>query len=68
MGSFMQLLPILAVPFVAIVQSCRYLSNGPPDLFEVKTLRKAFIAIESEIISNLIFPYTANAETIPTEF
>ncbi|CAG7659297.1 unnamed protein product [Allacma fusca] len=34
LGSLIQLLPILAVPFVAIIQSCRYLTNGPPDLFE----------------------------------
>jgi solute carrier family 6 (neurotransmitter transporter) len=32
-GSLVQLLPLLAVPFVAIIQSCRYLSQGPPDLF-----------------------------------
>lgn len=34
-GSLIQLVPILAVPFVAILQSCRYLSSGPPDLFDV---------------------------------
>jgi hypothetical protein len=33
-GTLIQLLPILTVPFVAIVQSCRYLTNGPPDLFD----------------------------------
>jgi solute carrier family 6 (neurotransmitter transporter) len=37
-GSLLQLLPILCVPFVAIVQSCRYLSTGPSDIFEVRDL------------------------------
>lgn len=34
-GALMQLIPLLAVPFIGIVQSCRYLSNGPPDVFDV---------------------------------
>jgi len=36
LGSCLQLMPILLVPLVAIVQTCRYLSKGPSDLFEVK--------------------------------
>jgi solute carrier family 6 (neurotransmitter transporter), invertebrate len=35
LGSCLQLMPILLVPLVAIVQTCRYLSKGPSDLFEV---------------------------------
>jgi len=35
-GSLLQIIPIIAVPFFAIIQSCRYLSNGPPDLFDVR--------------------------------
>ncbi|XP_049782939.1 sodium-dependent transporter bedraggled [Schistocerca cancellata] len=33
-GSLMQILPLLAGPLVAVIQSCRYLSGGPPDLFD----------------------------------
>jgi hypothetical protein len=35
LGAILQLLPVLVVPLVAMVQTCRYLSNGPPDLFDV---------------------------------
>ncbi|CAB3366261.1 Hypothetical predicted protein [Cloeon dipterum] len=34
LGSCLQLLPILLVPLVAIVQTCRYLSKGPDDILE----------------------------------
>jgi len=34
--SLIQVVPILAVPFLAILQSCRYLSTGPPDLMWVE--------------------------------
>ncbi|KAF4527278.1 hypothetical protein B566_EDAN006999 [Ephemera danica] len=34
LGSILQLLPVLVVPLVAMVQTCRYLANGPPDLFD----------------------------------
>nr|CAD7576178.1 unnamed protein product [Timema californicum] len=33
-GCLVQLVPILTVPFAIIIQSCRYLSAGPPDLFD----------------------------------
>ncbi|XP_066999497.2 sodium-dependent transporter bedraggled [Anabrus simplex] len=33
-GCLLQLMPIIAIPVVGIVQSCRYLSSGPPDLFD----------------------------------
>ncbi|KAK4883080.1 hypothetical protein RN001_006399 [Aquatica leii] len=33
-GSMLQLLPILCVPIVAVIQSYRYLNNGPPDILE----------------------------------
>lgn len=38
LGSCLQLMPILLVPLVAIVQTCRYLSKGPTDLFEVNII------------------------------
>ena len=34
-GAMLQLLPIVAIPAVGFIQSCRYLSTGPPDLFDV---------------------------------
>ena len=34
-GAMLQLLPILLVPFVAIIQTCRYFLNGSDELFEV---------------------------------
>lgn len=34
-GCLLQIIPLLIVPFVGIVQSCRYLATGPPDLFDV---------------------------------
>lgn len=36
-GSMLQLLPILCVPAIAIIQSYRYLNNGPSDILEVST-------------------------------
>ncbi|GLG97785.1 Sodium-dependent nutrient amino acid transporter 1 [Gryllus bimaculatus] len=33
-GCLIQVLPIIAVPLVCIVQTCRYLSDGPPDIFD----------------------------------
>ncbi|XP_063242544.1 sodium-dependent transporter bedraggled [Bacillus rossius redtenbacheri] len=33
-GSFIQLLPLLAMPLVGVVQGFRYLSDGPPDIFD----------------------------------
>merc|ERR1719319_984372 len=33
-GSMLQLLPLLVVPFVGVIQSCRYFLNGPEDLFK----------------------------------
>ncbi|XP_073990606.1 sodium-dependent transporter bedraggled isoform X2 [Rhodnius prolixus] len=34
LGSLIQLIPLLIIPFIGIVQSCRYLSHGPADVFE----------------------------------
>ncbi|XP_050296620.1 sodium-dependent transporter bedraggled isoform X2 [Anthonomus grandis grandis] len=34
LGSILQLLPILCVPFVAVIQSYRYLNNGPSDILD----------------------------------
>jgi len=33
-GSMLQLLPVLCVPLVAVIQSYRYLNNGPPDILD----------------------------------
>ncbi|XP_025421681.1 sodium- and chloride-dependent betaine transporter isoform X2 [Sipha flava] len=33
-GCMLQIIPLLIVPFAGIVQSCRYLATGPPDLFD----------------------------------
>ncbi|XP_076220580.1 sodium-dependent transporter bedraggled isoform X2 [Nomia melanderi] len=34
LGAAIQLIPILTIPAVAIIQTCRYLNNGPPDIFD----------------------------------
>lgn len=34
-GSIIQLIPILCVPIVGLIQSYRYLNNGPSDILEV---------------------------------
>lgn len=34
-GCLLQIFPLLIVPFAGIVQTCRYLATGPPDLFDV---------------------------------
>lgn len=33
LGAMLQILPLIMVPFVAIVQSCRYYLYGPQDLY-----------------------------------
>lgn len=33
-GTAIQLIPILMIPAVAVIQTCRYLNNGPPDIFD----------------------------------
>ncbi|XP_032688145.1 uncharacterized protein LOC116852173 isoform X2 [Odontomachus brunneus] len=33
-GTAIQLIPIVAVPAVGIIQTCRYLNRGPPDIFD----------------------------------
>ncbi|XP_012151453.2 sodium-dependent transporter bedraggled isoform X2 [Megachile rotundata] len=39
LGAAIQLIPILTIPAVAIIQTCRYLNNGPPDIFDVRVRR-----------------------------
>lgn len=39
-GCLMQIVPLLIVPFAGIVQSCRYLATGPPDLFDVSVRKR----------------------------
>ena len=34
-GAMLQLLPLILVPFVAVIQSCRYVLYGPVDSAEV---------------------------------
>ncbi|XP_076379577.1 sodium-dependent transporter bedraggled isoform X2 [Megalopta genalis] len=34
LGAAIQLIPILTIPAVAIIQTCRYLNSGPPDIFD----------------------------------
>ncbi|XP_054271127.1 sodium-dependent transporter bedraggled [Macrosteles quadrilineatus] len=33
-GCLLQILPLLTIPFIGLVQSCRYLSDGPPDILD----------------------------------
>ena len=37
-GTMLQLIPLLIIPATGVVQSFRYLTRGPPDLFEVHTV------------------------------
>lgn len=37
-GALLQLGPLLLVPLVALVQSYRYLSTGPPDILDVSSM------------------------------
>ncbi|XP_018354350.1 PREDICTED: uncharacterized protein LOC108755690 [Trachymyrmex septentrionalis] len=34
LGTAIQLTPILIIPVVSAIQACRYLNNGPPDIFD----------------------------------
>ena len=34
-GSMMQVMPLLVIPFVGIIQSCRYFLHGPDNILEV---------------------------------
>ncbi|XP_046752240.1 sodium-dependent transporter bedraggled isoform X4 [Diprion similis] len=34
LGAAIQLIPILMIPIVAIIQTCRYLNSGPPDILD----------------------------------
>ncbi|XP_077255716.1 sodium-dependent transporter bedraggled isoform X1 [Temnothorax americanus] len=34
LGAAIQLTPILMIPAVAVIQTCRYLNSGPPDIFD----------------------------------
>lgn len=36
LGSVIQLSPLLCVPVVAMIQSYRYINNGPDDILEVR--------------------------------
>jgi solute carrier family 6 (neurotransmitter transporter) len=42
-GAMLQLLPILLVPFVAIIQTCRYFLGGSDELYEVKHVLYSFL-------------------------
>ncbi|XP_076668007.1 uncharacterized protein LOC143368808 isoform X2 [Andrena cerasifolii] len=44
LGAAIQLIPILTIPAVAIIQTCRYLNNGPPDIFDrIQLLYRPFL-------------------------
>lgn len=59
-GALLQLIPLLAVPFIGFVQSCRYLSNGPPDIFD----RFQLLYRPTE---DAISPNNETADTVTTE-
>lgn len=35
LGCLLQIVPLITIPFIALIQSCRYLTDGPPDIFDV---------------------------------
>ena len=43
-GSMMQVMPLLVIPFVGIIQSCRYFLHGPDNLLEVSHARAIGLA------------------------
>ena len=48
-GAMMQLLPLLLVPFVAVIQSCRYFLNGHGPLHEVRFFTNHYLPIYYEM-------------------
>ncbi|XP_017784559.1 PREDICTED: uncharacterized protein LOC108568137 isoform X2 [Nicrophorus vespilloides] len=74
-GSLLQLLPILAVPFIAVIQSYRYLNNGPNDILErIQLLYRPplgehmdDIAIQEAAAASLNNNGNSNLGTIPAE-
>lgn len=56
-GCLLQIVPLLIVPFAGIVQSCRYLATGPPDLFDVSS--------RGEKVSSSIFLIPSEAKHDP---
>lgn len=48
-GCFIQLAPLVLVPIAGVIQTIRYLTTGPPDIFEVS----AFI-LKSKYLSDLL--------------
>ncbi|XP_023288019.1 uncharacterized protein LOC105700187 isoform X2 [Orussus abietinus] len=44
LGAAIQLIPILVIPAVGIIQTCRYLNSGPPDIFDrIQLLYRPFL-------------------------
>ena len=43
-GSMLQLMPLLIVPFVGVIQTCRYFLHGPDNLLEVSHARAIGLA------------------------
>jgi hypothetical protein len=59
-GSMMQLMPLLIVPFVGVIQSCRYFLKGPQDLFTVGFLIVVFAQRESRFSLTLVYSGTTS--------
>lgn len=45
LGSLLQLVPVLCVPFIAVIQSYRYLNSGPSDILEVSSSNRPIMAL-----------------------
>lgn len=76
-GSMLQLLPVLCVPLVAVIQSYRYLNNGPPDILDrVQLLYRPPIGEhmedlpvpESTVNNNTAVPATTPTEDPPPKY
>ncbi|KAH1022786.1 sodium-dependent transporter bedraggled isoform X2 [Dendroctonus ponderosae] len=68
LGSMMQLLPVLCVPFVAVIQSYRYLNNGPTDILDrIQLLYRPPLGEHMEDISVAATMSAANPTNLPSE-
>lgn len=64
-GCLIQLSPVIAVPIVCIIQTCRYLSRGPPDIFDrIQLLYRP--NLEQEELEEQIQPQDTLPPTTPT--
>merc|ERR1719195_594144 len=65
-GSMMQVMPLLIIPFVGIIQSCRYFLHGPDNLLE--RLEMLYRPSYSRQGLTTVPRHRANTEVVLTNF